>query len=303
MVTAAKIKERPGLKVSIIRGSKLSAVQIDQVQRKTMLKLAIASRCLSGARTSFAANAFVRCISSSVTSHITNCVTSTCHAQSLPFTNQFQGKLQQTCHAVKLDEIDKLLSRLSLSPAELKATLTLVLPGKQLDIQVPTAIVEPISTPIYKCPQIGIVSDGIDKYPLLPGINRLEKKAKNRITNEIHRRRRKMNHHQYKKWRKKMKFKLRQIKQKRRKRKQKKWERYLEGLKFKGLSQEEGEAYLKAQEEKFKIYLRYLGFEGDAVKIERTVRLRGIQYVRRPKRLSRRMNDGKSGLIIPTPIR
>ncbi|XP_071945725.1 uncharacterized protein [Antedon mediterranea] len=271
-----------------------------------MLKWGHVAHYIAGARLVSTNSKIIRSFSNFQTSQIVKQVACFSEIQSCPVAHKYQQKnVSLKNYEGDLFKVDRLLSRLSLSPTELDASLAFIVPSKN---PIPTTIVEPIPTPLLEFPREGSLRHLYDPLAeirdniFVPSYDRCEKKAKNRITNEIHRRRRKMNHHQYKKWRKKMKFKLRMIKQKRQKRKQKKWERYLEEIKFKGLTKEEGEAYLKDKEERLKIYLRYLGFEGDAVKTNRKFKPRGIQYVRRPKKITRILEEGTTGNIVPTPL-
>ncbi|XP_071805001.1 uncharacterized protein [Asterias amurensis] len=161
------------------------------------------------------------------------------------------------------------LSRLSLSPLESRLNLDMILPHAETLIR-EKAILDPspFASLQQDCP-------GVASYPLTPRINPLENPlpvraptqerdvTKKHASNIIQKRRRKMNRHQYLKWKKRNKFKLRILKQKSRKKKRLRWEQHLSKFRFKELQPNEGEEYLAKRRAKEAIYLRYLGIETD----------------------------------------
>ncbi len=163
--------------------------------------------------------------------------------------------------------LEQALSRLSLSPVESRLNLDMILPHAETLIRQKVILdPSPFASLQQDCP-------GVASYPLAPRINPLENPLPNGIwapiqegdstkkhaSNIIQKRRRKMNRHQYLKWKKRNKFKLRIHKQKSRKKKRLRWEQHLSKFRFKELQPNEGEEYLAKKQAKQAIYLRYPG--------------------------------------------
>ncbi|XP_022100550.1 uncharacterized protein LOC110984557 [Acanthaster planci] len=166
-------------------------------------------------------------------------------------------------------DLEQSFTRLTLSPLELKLNtdLPVVLPDTE-NLHTAKVILDPspFAQLLHDCPTRAPVVSFFDPvsnpcleiYIPVNGNN-----AKKHASNIIQKRRRKMNRHQYLKWKKRNKFKLRIQKQRKQKKKRLKWEQHLAKFRFTGLKPGEGEEYLAKKKAKMAIFLRHLGIKTD----------------------------------------
>ena len=165
--------------------------------------------------------------------------------------------------------LEQALTRLTLSPLESRLTVDRLLPSAEMSVRERMILdPSPFASLLRDCPAViphPSFHDPVTNQPP-PGIwlpvregTTMEKRA----SNIMQKRRRKMNRHQYLKWKKRNKFKLRIHKQKSRKKKRLRWEQHLSKFRFAGLKPGEGEDYLAKKRASQAIYLRYLGIDID----------------------------------------
>ncbi|XP_038060965.1 uncharacterized protein LOC119731774 [Patiria miniata] len=203
------------------------------------------------------------------------------------------GKRQARLYPVSNLEVDfeKAFTRLTISPLESRLNAELMLPS--VDRHHAKVILDPspFASLLRDCPTMTPLAP---LYDPLSNPNREirlpfnENATKKHASNILHKRRRKMNRHQYLKWKKRNKFKLRIQKQRKQKKKRLKWEQHLAKFRFTGLKPGEGEEYLAKRRAKLAIFLRHLGIETDE------------EEVAKKTKMSSRVQ--KVGRVLPEPL-
>lgn len=202
--------------------------------------------------------------------------------------------------------LNGIFANLSLSPVELQLTKEYVLPSIVPFWQSERVILDPLpQAQIRECPTY--IEREIMERPL--GINekridipRSEQPIVEKQARKIMKiRRKKMKKHQYRKWKKRNKFKLRAMFAKRRKKKQKLWEEHLEQNKFKGLTSEYTDWYLTKKKEEAAIFLKHLGIHVEE-KTPESVEEREKQRKLKDKKTTVYRDPKGSMRVIPTPI-
>lgn len=215
-----------------------------------------------------------------------------------------------TTASASFSEVECLLnetfSNLSLSSTELQLTKEYVLPSVFPFSHSERAILDPLPhAQIRECPSY--VKKEIIERPLRINEKRIDTPSPQQpiVEKQARRimkiRRKKMKKHQYKKWKKRNKFKLRAMFAKRRKKKQKLWEEHLEKYKFKGLTPEYIDWYKNKKKDEAAIFLRHLGIhveEETPESIEETERREKL----RKKKTTVYLDPKGSMRVVPAPI-
>lgn len=195
-------------------------------------------------------------------------------------------------------------SKLSLSPKELNITKEYVLPCLS-PFSTTMNVLDPLpQLQIRDCPTNNVMN--IIELPLKDETKHIETpniqpKVKKHARRILKIRRKKMKKHQYRKWQKRNKFRLRALLLKRQKKKQKLWEEHLDLHRFKGLTPEYTDWFLRVTKEEQAVFLKHLGIEMERETPESLKEKEEIQK-RREKKITRWYNPEGTMKIYPEPI-
>lgn len=195
-------------------------------------------------------------------------------------------------------------SKLSLSPKELNLTKEYVLPSIS-PFSTTINILDPShQLQIRDCPTNNVMK--IIELPLEDKTKRIETpniqpKVEKHAKRILKIRRRKMKKHQYRKWQKRNKFRLRALLLKRQKKKQKLWEEHLDLHRFKGLTPEYTDWYMSVKREEQAVFLKHLGIEMERETPE-SLEEKEERQKRREKKITRWYNPEGTMKIYPEPI-